>query len=50
MKKKRKYYLVLSRKNRHIYGAFERNKGGLEEAKKYKEKLKKEHKTDYVIK
>ena len=48
--KKKKCYTILSKNNRHIYGAFDRNKNGLALAKKYKNKLKKEHKIDFVIK
>jgi hypothetical protein len=48
--KKKKCYTILSKKSRHIYGAFERNKDGLTLAKKYKGKLEKEHKIEFVIK
>lgn len=48
--KKRKCYTILSKNSRHTYGAFERNKAGLEQAKKYKQKLVKEHKMDFIIK
>jgi len=48
--KKRKFYTILSRDNRHTYGAFERNKEGLSLAKQYKGKLEKEHKIKFVIK
>jgi hypothetical protein len=48
--KKKKFYTILSKITRHIYGAFERNKEGLLQAKKYKEKLKKETKIDFIIK
>lgn len=48
--KKKKYYTILSKKSRHVYGAFERDKNGLSLAKKYKEKLKKEHKIEFIIK
>jgi hypothetical protein len=48
--KKRKCYTILSRDSRHNYGAFERNKDGLQRAKAYKIKLTKEHKMDFIIK
>jgi len=48
--KKRKFYTILSKKNRHNYGIFERNKQGLIKAKKYKERLVKENGIEFVIK
>ena len=48
--KKKKFYTILSKISRHNYGAFERNKKGLENAKSYKLKLVKEYKMDFVIK
>jgi hypothetical protein len=48
--KKKKYYSILNKKNRHLYGCFNRNKDGLSLAKKYKEKLQKEHGIEFVIK
>jgi hypothetical protein len=48
--KKKKYYIILSKKNRHNYGAFPRDKIGLMSAKKYKEKLVKENGIEFVIK
>lgn len=48
--KKKKCYTILSKDNRHTYGAFERTKLGLEQAKKYKQKLIKEYKMDFIIK
>ena len=48
--KKKKYYLILSKESRHNFGAFERNKAGLALAKKYKQKLIKEQKMEFIIK
>jgi hypothetical protein len=48
--KRKKSYLILGKKNRRLFGVFVRNKDGHDAAKKYKEKLSKLHKMDFVIK
>jgi len=49
--KKRQFYLILNKKNKHTYGAFPRTKQGKLNALAYKEELKKEHEgSDFVIK
>lgn len=53
MVKKRKYYLVISRKKKnsnHFFGAFPKNPLGLLEAKRYKELLEKQNGEKYSIK
>jgi hypothetical protein len=48
--KKKKAYIILSKKSRQLYGSFPRTKEGYSNAKKYKEQLKKENKIDFIIK
>ena len=50
MKKKQKFYTILSKVGRRQYGVFQRSKEGLKLAKQYKEKLVKENQIDFVIK
>ena len=50
MAKKKKAYIILSKRTRQLYGSFPRTKSGYAEAKKYKELLKKENSMDFIIK
>jgi hypothetical protein len=49
--KKKQFYLILNKKNKHTYGAFPRTKEGKESAVKYKKKLISKNKSlDFIIK
>jgi len=49
--KRRPFYLVINKKNKHTFGAFPRTKDGRAAAKEYKEKLLRENKdSSFIIK
>jgi len=48
--KRRKWYLIIQKSNKHIFGAFPRTKDGKIEATKYMKKLYKGKKSPFIIK
>jgi len=49
MKKRKKYYEVLSEKNKYRYGIFPHSKEGREDALKYIKELSKQHKGERFL-
>jgi len=45
-----KFYLILSEKNKHLFGAFPYTEDGLTEAEKYVRKITRRNKEKYLIK
>jgi len=48
-KSSKKCYVVVSKKKKHIYGAFPFTEEGLKKAKEYSKTLKKENKEEFLV-
>lgn len=50
MTRKKKFYLLLGKNSKHLYGAFPRTKQGRSDAQDYKKTLKNKKDKEFVIK